>query len=315
MPISERERRRDKDERPRDRSRSRSRSPRRYKKDDVDDKHRDRERERTRRRSRSPPPRRRHSHSRSRSPAKSGPRSESHSPRRDRDKERERGHERRSRSRSRHRHKRRRSRSVSSSPSDSDSADRHKRKKKDKHRRKRSRSREKKEKKKDKKDKKKKGAVSDAQWGKYGIINESNLYDKEAEFRTWLVEERVINPEVLSKDQTKKEFARFIEDFNTATLPHEKFYDMTAYDRRMSSMRHGETLPIVDGYDPNADLLAHSSAHKKPVIEKDVFMSKEQLQELRRVQEQRNQIGKMKLMGMQIGQTFGVRMDGSMFDG
>lgn len=41
------------------------------------------------------------------------------------------------------------------------------------------------------------------------------MYDKEAEFRTWLVEERMINPETMSKDLTKKEFAKFVEDYNT----------------------------------------------------------------------------------------------------
>jgi hypothetical protein len=30
-----------------------------------------------------------------------------------------------------------------------------------------------------------------------------------------LVEERKINPETLSKDQERKEFARFVEDYNT----------------------------------------------------------------------------------------------------
>lgn len=70
------------------------------------------------------------------------------------------------------------------------------------------------------------------QWGKYGIISEAecvnftlliiifltrsySMYDKDPEFRTWLVEERIINPETMSKDQTKKEFARFVEDYNT----------------------------------------------------------------------------------------------------
>ncbi|KAH8110451.1 hypothetical protein DFH11DRAFT_1803866 [Phellopilus nigrolimitatus] len=171
------------------------------------------------------------------------------------------------------------------------------------------------------------------------------MYDKEAEFRTWLVEERKINPEVITKDQTKKEFARFTEDFNTgeysfllyafdhsfyltllilngpfdsppATLPHEKYYNMYNYEQRMSSMRNGEVLTIADdGYDPNADLLAHTSAHKKPSTSKETYMSTEQLQELRRVQAERSQVGKMKLMGMDVGQTFGVRMDGSVFDG
>lgn len=84
----------------------------------------------------------------------------------------------------------------------------------------------------------------------------------------------------------------------------------------MSSLRNGDTLPPVDdGYDPNADMRAHSSAHKKSAAEKDSYMSKEQLMELRKVQHERSQVSKMKLMGMNIGQSFGVRMDGSAFDG
>lgn len=42
-----------------------------------------------------------------------------------------------------------------------------------------------------------------------------SLFTKEQEFRAWLVEERKINPETVTKDQTKKEFARFVEDYNT----------------------------------------------------------------------------------------------------
>ena len=49
------------------------------------------------------------------------------------------------------------------------------------------------------------------------LISSLSLYNKEQEFRAWLVEERKINPETISKDQTKKEFARFVEDYNTGT--------------------------------------------------------------------------------------------------
>jgi hypothetical protein len=45
------------------------------------------------------------------------------------------------------------------------------------------------------------------------------MYNKEAEFRTWLVEERMINPETISKEQNKKEFAKFTEDYNTGLYP------------------------------------------------------------------------------------------------
>ena len=124
-----------------------------------------------------------------------------------------------------------------------------------------------------------------------------------------------------------------------ATLPHEKFYNMDDYERRMSALRAGEYVPPSDDlYDPTADLRAHASSHKRRAVEQDSYMSKEQLMELRKVQNERIQVssrvafpwsgetvltrvrgltqaGKMKLLGMDIKQNMGVRMDGTMFDG
>ncbi|KAM5537983.1 hypothetical protein V8D89_008459 [Ganoderma adspersum] len=330
------------------RHRSRSRSP--AERDDYA-----RRRSRSPRR-RSPSPRtRRRPYSRSASPADrreqdrhERKRRDSRSPSPSRERRRDRGGD-----RDKDGERRRRTRSRSSSGSEDSEEERererrHKRKK-DKHRkRSRSRSREKdRDKDKDRKEKKKKskkdkkvrvvscciefwgsntlrcvgqkqksGAVGHHQWGKYGIINESDLYNKEQEFRAWLVEERKINPETITKDQTKKEFARFAEDYNTATLPHEKFYNMDEYERRMSALRAGEYVPPADdGYDPTADMRAHASTHKRRVVEHESYMNKEQLMELRKVQNERIQAGKMKLLGMDIKQNMGVRMDGTMFDG
>ncbi len=171
--------------------------------------------------------------------------------------------------------------------------------------------------------KKKAGAVP--QWGKYGIISEIeyalpaprrfticspkfSIFSKGPEFHTWLVEERKINPETVSKDQSKKEFVRFVEDFNTgqflfvgsvlpdahctpATLPHEKYYNMGAYERRMSALRSGEFVPPSDDmYDPQADMKAISGAHKKKLVERESYMSREQLMELRKVQNERIEV-------------------------
>jgi len=266
---------------------------------------------------------------RSRSPVGSSnrrrSRSRSHSPKRRR-RSNSRDEYRRSRSRSRERDRTRgerdkrskrrsRSRSVSSVSSTS-SSHRH-RKRKKKHRERSSRSRERKERKKEKKERKKKGsaATSHSQWGKYGIISETDIYNKAAEFHTWLVEERKINPETISKDHSKKEFAKFVEDFNTATLPHEKYYDITSYDNRMAALRSGTYLPPpTDTYDPQEDLKAHSIRHKKPIKEHESYLSKEQLMELRKVQHERIEAGKMKLLGMDVKQNMGVRMDGTVFD-
>ncbi|KAF9649488.1 hypothetical protein BDM02DRAFT_3186248 [Thelephora ganbajun] len=226
---------------------------------------------------------------------------------------------------------------VRGDPSEEERDRERRRKRREKHR-KRSRSRDRKERKKDKKkDKKKKktGAVT-SQYGKYGIINESefsilgfclacnpfdrgssSLYNKGQEFRAWLIEERKINPETQSKESTRKEFAQFMEDYNTATLPHEKYYNMDVYERRMNALRHGELLPAGDEltYDVNADLKAHSSTHKRRAIERESYLSKEQLMELRKVQNERIEAGKMKLLGMDLPQNLGVRMDGTAFDG
>ncbi|KAF7783173.1 hypothetical protein Agabi119p4_2549 [Agaricus bisporus var. burnettii] len=188
-----------------------------------------------------------------------------------------------------------------------------KRRKKEKSRRKESKERRK-ERKKEKRDKKKKSS-STSHWGKYGIITEIDVFTKRSEFHAWLVEERKLNPETLSKDQERKAFAHFIEDFNTATLPHEKFYNTEKYERRMDALRQGEFLPPAeDVYDPEADMRVITGAHKKKAPERESYMSREQLEELRKVQNERVQVSKMKLLGMDVKQTMGVRMDGTAFD-
>ena len=123
----------------------------------------------------------------------------------------------------------------------------------------------------------------------------------------------MINPETISKDQTKKEFARFVEDYNTgelstsfhnniaikinkktansATLPHEKFYNIASYDARMTALRAGEYLPPQDdGYDPDADMRALQGSHKRKNKDNDSFITREQLMELRKVQAERVEV-------------------------
>jgi hypothetical protein len=77
----------------------------------------------------------------------------------------------------------------------------------------------------------------------------------------------------------------------TATLPNEKFYNMEAYERRMNAMRAGEFVPPADdGYDPEADVRAHQNNLKRPAVENESYLDKDQLQELRRVQRERVEV-------------------------
>ena len=66
---------------------------------------------------------------------------------------------------------------------------------------------------------------------------------------------------------------------------------MEDYERRMAAMRAGEFVPPADdAYDFSADLRAHSSKHKRQAVETESYLSKEQLQELRRVQQERVEV-------------------------
>jgi hypothetical protein len=47
--------------------------------------------------------------------------------------------------------------------------------------------------------------------------------DKENEFRSWMVEERKINPETVKKDKEKKEWSVYVEDFNTGQAPRASY--------------------------------------------------------------------------------------------
>jgi hypothetical protein len=66
-----------------------------------------------------------------------------------------------------------------------------------------------------------------------GLFRRS-IFNKEQEFRAWLVEERKMNPERMSKDQNKKEFARFVEDYNTGPSSI-KFLSAVIDDRNAKS--------------------------------------------------------------------------------
>ena len=72
------------------------------------------------------------------------------------------------------------------------------------------------------KEKKSKLAVNQQKYGKYGILVDSDMFNKQQEFYLWLQEVKKINPEVFPRFEMKKMFETFAEDYNTVTLPHKK---------------------------------------------------------------------------------------------
>jgi hypothetical protein len=133
--------------------------------------------------------------------------------------------------RSKKRSRRKEYSSESSSESDSDDSSRRRRKRK----------KEKKRKKDKKKKKKSRRGSSDDEgssgkddgvpsYGKFGIIKATDLTRMQRSFQVWLAEVKGIPGLSNSRHEQLKYFADFCEDYNTATMPHKKFYDYDKFE-------------------------------------------------------------------------------------
>lgn len=76
------------------------------------------------------------------------------------------------------------------------------------------------------------GHVAGDEYGQHGIIREADMATKFSEFQQWAIDVKKANVEALPKWEEKEMFAEYMEDFNTGTLPHKKYYDLDAYARQ-----------------------------------------------------------------------------------
>eukprot|EP01026_Neomeris_dumetosa_P017921 TRINITY_DN1698_c0_g1_i1.p1 TRINITY_DN1698_c0_g1~~TRINITY_DN1698_c0_g1_i1.p1 ORF type:complete len:509 (-),score=77.12 TRINITY_DN1698_c0_g1_i1:1351-2715(-) len=79
------------------------------------------------------------------------------------------------------------------------------------------------------------------EFGKYGIIRETDIFSKKSEFTLWALEEKNLDVEALPKFEEKELFREYMEDYNTGTLPHKKYYDLELYERHLLDQRNDPT--------------------------------------------------------------------------
>lgn len=85
-----------------------------------------------------------------------------------------------------------------------------------------------------------------AAFGARGVIRETDKNEKEPEFRAWLEEVKRVNLESVTKHEEREYFKEYAEDYNTNTLPGEKFYNLDRWAvaeaaRRAAADAAGET--------------------------------------------------------------------------
>ncbi|KAI8379379.1 uncharacterized protein BYT42DRAFT_545742 [Radiomyces spectabilis] len=204
--------------------------------------------------------------------------------------------------------------SSSESSSSSDSEDERRSRKRHKHKKEKAK-KHKKDKKKSKKEKKHKSRAVGDDWGKYGIIHEADIFTKEAEFQAWLIEVKHADVETLNNIKRKEMFLDFMEDYNTATMPHDKFYDMSKWESRQHAVRMGDPLPPSDSTfnfanDEEQLRMQHRMAARMASSKKSsLTLSQEQIEELAKVNRERIQAERMRKMGLVPKGNMGVRYE------
>ncbi|KAK3243140.1 hypothetical protein CYMTET_47197 [Cymbomonas tetramitiformis] len=113
-------------------------------------------------------------------------------------------------------------------------------------------------------------AVKDTKFGKYGVIKESDMWNKRPEFGLWCAEVKQVNIEGLAKWEEKDLFREYAEEYNTASLPDKKYYDYEAWEikRRVKEARRGakaakeEKTSFNDEDDRRAELMRDRQIRK-----------------------------------------------------
>ena len=91
------------------------------------------------------------------------------------------------------------------------------------------------------------------------------MASKVSEFQQWATEVKKVNIEALAKWEEKELFAEFMEDYNTGTLPHRKYYDLMAYAQQqaMKAAKKGRTAGVRGHVNivPSKSFSAHLRDH------------------------------------------------------
>ena len=179
--------------------------------------------------------------------------------------------DRRKKRKHKHHHKSSRRRRDDSSSSDEDRRRNKKSKKKDKNR------------KKEKKEDEDNGLPT---FGKYGILKLADMPQKERSFNIWMEEIKGVPSFSGPKWELQNYYKEYMEDFNTATLPHKKYYDydkweMEEYKKQMAGLQEGTSAQQDEARHYQEMRDRAKSKHEEDLAMVKSMMSKEKVEEMK----------------------------------
>ncbi|KAF9978581.1 hypothetical protein BGZ73_001754 [Actinomortierella ambigua] len=130
------------------------------------------------------------------------------------------------------------------------------------------------------------------------------MWNKESEFQAWLMEVKHLNPETIPQNKMKEHFVGFMEDYNTVTMPSEKFYDLEKWETRQRAIRMGEAVPDtqqagkVNLWDDQEQLrLQQRDKRRLNASNTPMYVTTSMLEEMRRSQHERVEADRLRRMG------------------
>lgn len=95
-------------------------------------------------------------------------------------------------------------------------------------------------------------------------MTSSDFFRKSSEFQVWLSEQKGIPPDApVPRGELNEHFKTYAEDYNTCTLPHEKYYDLEAWEKAQAAGAAVGAAAAAAARGGAMDLLADSDERKR----------------------------------------------------
>lgn len=126
-----------------------------------------------------------------------------------------------------------------------------------------------------------KRAVNQDEYGKYGILRESDYHTKSVSFQAWLRDVKNISEFHGPKWEAMELFKEYMEDYNTCTLPHEKYYDIERYEMKQYQKQQSKSHAKHEG--ASAKALGMVNDEERVRRERQAVREKKEQEEFRLV--------------------------------
>ena len=119
--------------------------------------------------------------------------------------------------------------------------------------------------------------TSGKEFGARGILRQYDMHKKQREFEAWLSDIKHLPNFHGTKSEMLDYWKEYAEDYNTVTLPHEKYYDLDIYENLVATKQIQDTAYLNTMNTGSINLLNDAEQRK---FEKQKLLKQQELQQI-----------------------------------